>query len=182
MFTKSTTWNCFYSSPTPKSSSPTSANNHHFCLAEWWKISCKSPLYFRISSHLLPLPPSSDKGPPFTFSSPRSILLMTSHHSLSIFSRNFMNFCFSLVFISQSFLLLTLSLLLSKNMWGEGDCWLLWARKGEECFPLERAPPDCTLHRKPLHTQPGQDCLINKVEKVSEGKKHHQGKELLGFR
>lgn len=93
---------------------------------------CKSPLYFRISSHLLPLPPSSDKGPPFTFSSPRSIpLLMTSHHSLSIFSRNFMNFCFSLVFIFSLFLASDTFPCYPKTCEEKGDCWLLWARKGE---------------------------------------------------
>lgn len=155
MFTKSTTWNCFYSSPTPNPSSLTSANNHIFVWLSGERYPCKSPFYFRISSHLLPLPPSPDKGPPFTFFSPRSIpLLMTSHNSLSIFSRSFMNFCFSLVFI---FLASDTFACYPKTCEEKEDCWLLWARKWEECFPIRESPP--------IHST-GNHCTHNQVKTV----------------
>ena len=158
MFTKSTTWNCFYSSPTPNPSSLTSANNHIFVWLSGERYPCKSPFYFRISSHLLPLPPSPDKGPPFTFFSPRSIpLLMTLHNSLSIFSRNFMNFCFSLVFIFSLFLASDTFACYPKTCEEKEDCWLLWARKWEECFPIRESPP--------IHST-GNHCTHNQVKTV----------------
>lgn len=165
MFTKSTTWNCFYSSPTPNPSSLTSANNHIFVWLSGERYPCKSPLYFRISSHLLPLPPSPDKGPSFTFFSPRSIpLLMTSHNSLSSLGTSWI-FVF-LWFSSSVFsLLLTFSPAIQKHVRRRKIADSCGLGNGKNVSPLEKAL-QFTLQETTAHTTRSTSCLINKVEKV----------------